>query len=217
MQAQNNGNASEVGGSTEEEPLERSESIDPLAASQAKLYNKLRAVEFEIDAVASTVEPEQAGNEGGARDGDDDGMEPGDKEDLDQAFATGLNLQHALATDRLRSLKETKAKLEKELSDLDKQRPSKGKQRDKVLSDIVKEKPAPKRKLKQVKKSGKNLEKRLKTVSFDEDDDFDAVLDAASAGFVETVSLTLEPLPSGSIFLTLCFVKFGVGYLINYV
>ncbi|PQM42637.1 protein CHROMATIN REMODELING 8 [Prunus yedoensis var. nudiflora] len=147
--AQNNGNASAVGGSTEEEPLERSESIDPLAASQAKLYNKLRAVEFEIDAVASTVESEQAGNEGGARDGDDDGMEPGDKEDLDQASATGLNLQHALATDRLRSLKETKAKLEKELSDLDKQRPSKGKQRDKVLSDIVKEKPAPKRKLKQ--------------------------------------------------------------------
>lgn len=192
MQAQNNGNASEVGGSTEEEPLERSESIDPLAASQAKLYNKLRAVEFEIDAVASTVEPEQAGNEGAACDGDDDGVEPGDKEDLDQASATGLNLQHALATDRLRSLKETKAKLEKELSDLDKQRPSKGKQRDKVLSDIVKEKPAPKRKLKQVKKSGKNLEKRLKTVSFDEDDDFDAVLDAASAGFVETVSLTLE-------------------------
>ncbi|PQQ16135.1 protein CHROMATIN REMODELING 8 [Prunus yedoensis var. nudiflora] len=92
--------------------------------SQAKLYNKLRAVEFEIDAVASTVEPEQEGNEGGARDGDDDGMEPGDKEDLDQASATGLNLQHALATDRLRSLKETKAKLEKELSDLDKQRPS---------------------------------------------------------------------------------------------
>ncbi|KAL6287252.1 hypothetical protein ACE6H2_011642 [Prunus campanulata] len=129
--AQNNGNASEVGGSTEEEPLERSESIDPLAASQAKLYNKLRAVEFEIDAVASTVEPEQAGNEGGARDGDDDGMEPEDKEDLDQASATGLNLQHTLATDRLRK-------------------------------------------------------KRLKTVSFDEDDDFDAVLDAASAGFVET-------------------------------
>ncbi|KAI5315753.1 hypothetical protein L3X38_044929 [Prunus dulcis] len=184
--AQNNGNASEVGGSTEEEPLERSESIDPLVASQAKLYNKLRAVEFEIDAVASTVEPEQAGNEGAACDGDDDGVEPGDKEDLDQASATGLNLQHALATDRLRSLKETKAKLEKELSDLDKQRPSKGKQRDKVLSDIVKEKPVPKRKLKQVKKSGKNLEKRLKTVSFDEDDDFDAVLDAASAGFVET-------------------------------
>lgn len=175
----NGSNVSEVGGSNEEEErLGKSESIDPSVASEFKLYNKLRAVEFEIDAVESTVEPEQAGSEDGDRDGDD-GAEAGNKED---------NLQHALATDRLRSLKKTKAQLEKELSDLGKGTPSKGIVRDKVLLDIVKDKPAPKRKSKQVQISGKKLEKRIKTVSFDEDDDFDAVLDAASAGFVETVS-----------------------------
>ncbi|KAM2618830.1 hypothetical protein TB1_035062 [Malus domestica] len=173
----NGSNVSEVGGSNEEEErLEKSESIDPSVASGVKLYSKLRAVEFEIDAVESTVEPEQARSEEGDRDGGD-GAEAGNKAD---------NLQHALATDRLRSLKKTKAQLEKELSDLGKGRPSKGIARDKVLLDIVKDKPAPKRKSKQVQISGKKLEKRIKTVSFDEDDDFDAVLDAASAGFVET-------------------------------
>ncbi|CAN6554053.1 unnamed protein product [Malus baccata var. baccata] len=175
----NGSNVSEVGESNEEEErLEKAESVDPLVASEVKLYNKLRAVEFEIDAVESTVEPEQAGREDGDRDGGD-GAEPGNKED---------NLQHALTTDRLRSPKKTKVQLEKELSDLGKGRPSKGIVRNRVLLDTVKDKPAPKRKLKQVQKSGKNQEKRIKTVSFDEDDDFDAVLDAASAGFVETVS-----------------------------
>ncbi|PRQ25810.1 putative DNA helicase chromatin remodeling SNF2 family [Rosa chinensis] len=185
-EVKNNGNAGDIGeagGSNEEEELgEKPESVDPSVASHAKLYNKLRAVEFEIDAVASTVEHEQGGNEDGIRDGDD-GEERGDKEDDVEASD---NLQHALATDRLRSLKKTKAQLEKELSDLGKQRPSKGIELDRVLSNIVKEKPAPKRKLKQVQKSGKKQEKRVKTVSFDEDDDFDAVLDAASTGFVET-------------------------------
>ncbi|KAM2009498.1 hypothetical protein FF1_004021 [Malus domestica] len=170
----NGSNVSEVGESNEEEErLEKAESVDPLVASEVKLYNKLRAVEFEIDAVESTVEPEQVGREDGDRDGDD-GAEPGNKED---------NLQHALTTDPLRSLKKAKVQLEKELSDLGKGRPSAGIVRNRVLLDTVKDKPAPKRKLKQVQKSGKNQAKRIKTVSFDEDDDFDAVLDAASAGF----------------------------------
>lgn len=185
-EAQNNGNASnisEVGGSNEEEEfLEKPGSIDPSTASHAKLYNKLRAVEFEIDAVASTVELEQGGNDDGVGDGDN-GAELVEKEDHVQASD---NLQHALATDRLRSLKKTKARLEKDILDLGKQRPSKGIEHDKVLSNIVKEKPAPKRKLKQAQKPGKKQDKQVKTVSFDEDADFDAVLDAASTGFVET-------------------------------
>lgn len=144
----------------------------------------MRAVEFEIDAVASTVELEQGGNEDGVGDGDNS-AELGEKEDHVQA---SHNLQHALATDRLQSLKKTKAQLEKDILDLGKQRPSKGFEHDKVLSSIVKEKPAPKKKLKEAQKPGKKQEKRVKTVSFDEDADFDAVLDAASTGFVETVS-----------------------------
>lgn len=189
-QARNNaGNSSEVGGDTEEEPIERSESTDSSSASQAKLYNKLRAVEYEITAVASTVEQARhiTGNEDHAYDGNDN-LEQADREDDSMASPNGLNLQHALAADRLRSLKKTKAQIEKDISDFCKNEPLKDIEHNKLISSIVKEASRPKRKAKEVQKSSKILKKRLKTVSFDEDGDFDAVLDAASTGFVETVS-----------------------------
>lgn len=185
-QARNNaGNGSEVREDIEEEPEERSGSTDPSSVSQAKLYNKLRAVEYEITAVESTIEQARniTSNDDHAYDGDDN-LEQADGVDGSQASSNGLNLQHALAADRLRSLRKTKAQIEKELSDICKNETLK----DKVVSNIVKEASRPKRKTKEAQKSSKNLEKRLKTVSFDEDGDFDAVLDAASTGFVETVS-----------------------------
>lgn len=185
----NAGKSSEVGEETEEDAFDRSESGDPSSTSQAKLYNRLRAVEFEIDAVASTVNPERktARKEDSAYDEDGDGSaEQGTLEDGPQDSSSELDLHHALAADRLRSLKKTKAQIEKELSGLRNSKPSKGVELDKSILDIVKEEPRPKRKLKEVKKTGKSSEKRFKTVSFDEDGDFDAVLDAASTGFVET-------------------------------
>ncbi|EXB88373.1 DNA repair and recombination protein RAD26 [Morus notabilis] len=186
-QATSNVGSSEVGEDIEENALEQSETVDPSTASQARLYNKLRAVEFEIDAVASTVKPERKilQNEDNAYDGDGS-TEQGAEEDGPQDSSNELDLHHALATDRLRSLKKTKAQIEKELSGLRKSKPSKGVEHDRSIFDIVKEEPRPKRKLKEVKKTGKSSEKRHKTVSFDEDDDFNAALDAASTGFVET-------------------------------
>lgn len=183
--ADNNG---EVGGNAEDEPHQRSENTDASFASHAKLYNKLRAVEFEINAVSSTVE--QARNvacDDHAFD-EDDSVEKGDKVDGGQASPDGLNLQHALATDRLRSLKKTKAQIEKELSDLCKNKPSEGIDYERLISNIVKADPKPKTKSKGIHKSVKSSKKRQKMVSFDEDDDFDAVLDGASTGLVETVS-----------------------------
>lgn len=185
----NVGKSSEVGEETEEDALDRSESGDPSSTSQAKLYNRLRVVEFEIDAVASTVNPERKTARKGdsAYDEDGDGSaEQGTSEDGPQDSSSELDLHHALAADRLRSLKKTKAQIEKELSGLCNSKPSKGVEFDKSILDIVKEEPGPKRKLKEIKKTGKSSEKRFKTVSFDEDGDFDAVLDAASTGFVET-------------------------------
>lgn len=99
-----------------------------------------------------------------------------------------LNLQNVLATNRLESLKKTKAQLEKELSDLFNEKNSKSIDHDKVIFDLVKEERRPKRKPKEVQNLRKSSGKRHKTVSFNDDVDFDAVLDAASAGFVETVS-----------------------------
>nr|XP_048336772.1 protein CHROMATIN REMODELING 8 [Ziziphus jujuba var. spinosa] len=187
-EARNNaGNSSEGGADTEEESLDRSESTDPSSASHAKLYNKLRAVEFEIDAVASSVEQARniTSNEDHTCDGNENG-EQADREDGYQGSPNSLNLQHALAADRLRSLKKTRAQIEKDLSDLCKNKPTKDIENDKLILDIVKEESRPKRKSKEVQKSSKKLKKRFKAVSFDEDGDFDAVLDAASTGFVET-------------------------------
>ncbi|KAF5482427.1 hypothetical protein F2P56_002999 [Juglans regia] len=185
--ARNDENSGEGGGSTEEELPEKSASIDPSSTSQAKLYHKLRAVEFEIDAVASTVEQSNnvSSNDDNAYDGND-GRELGNQEDGGQVSPNDLDLQHALATDRLRSLKKTKAQLEKKLSNLRKDNSSKGVEQDKALRNLVKEEPRHKRKLKDVKKPGKKVEKRQKIVKFEEDSGFDAILDAASAGFVET-------------------------------
>ncbi|KAJ7972631.1 Protein CHROMATIN REMODELING [Quillaja saponaria] len=170
--------------SAKDESPQKSENKDSSSISQAELHHKLRAVEFEIDAVASAVEHvRNVTNKGEYADDGNDSREPGIKED--DSF-NDLNLQHALAADRLRSLNNTKAQIEKELSDLCKDNTSKGIEHDKVILDLVKDDPRPKRKLKEVQRSSKTFRKRKKTVSFDEDVDFDAALDAASAGFVET-------------------------------
>ncbi|KAI7984027.1 Protein CHROMATIN REMODELING 8 [Camellia lanceoleosa] len=186
----NAGEISEAGGSTEEELLGSSKNNELLSTSHADVYSKLRAVEIEIDAVASSVEQVKnlARNENHVSDGYD-GEEQGEKEDersILQSSCNDLTLQHALATDRLRSLKKTKAQLEKEISNLCKDDPSKSSKHDKLIQDLVKEERRPKSKLKELQKSSKNPKKRQKIVSFDEDGDFDAVLNTASAGFVET-------------------------------
>lgn len=161
--------------------------MDPSPASEAKLFSKLRAVEFEIDAVASTVNQGRKGSEEDSNDGND-GEEQGDVGDSPEYSHNELDVHHALAADRLRSLEKTKAQIKKEISVLRKSKPSKGIAHDKLITNIVKEVSRPRRKSKEVKPTGKSLGKRHKTVSFDEDADFDAVLDAASTGFVETVS-----------------------------
>ncbi|KAF8090756.1 hypothetical protein N665_0468s0033 [Sinapis alba] len=143
------------------------EGSNVLPSSHSELLNKLRAVKFEISAVASTVE--QAEEEG-------DGA----------SEVHGSVLQNALAKDRLRSLRKRKNELEKELSGLHGQSASGSADRSDVLRDLVKGEPSLKRKLKEVPKPSKRKGKKVKVVSFHEDTDFDAVFDAASAGFVET-------------------------------
>ncbi|KAJ6773705.1 DNA EXCISION REPAIR PROTEIN ERCC-6-RELATED [Salix purpurea] len=183
-------NNADKGGSTEEEPLDKLENTNPSSANQAKLYSKLRAVKFEIDAVASTVEEvtDVVSGEHQTSDDDDDGAKKRDKGDDESGVQVSPDdtLQQALAADRLRSLKRTKAKLEKELSDLRKDDATEGVEHEKLLANLVKEDPRPKKKSKKVLKSGKNKEKQQKTVSFADDADFDSMLDGVSSGFVET-------------------------------
>ncbi|KAI9122096.1 hypothetical protein K1719_006785 [Acacia pycnantha] len=176
----------EADGSSKEESTQKYESADPSSISKAELYHKLRAVDVEINAVASTIQ--EVRNIDSNRDCIDGGGANGEQGTTKDASSNDLNIQHVLAADRLESLKKTKAQLEKELSDLFKEKPSKSIDGDKEneIFNLVKEDRRSKRKPKEVKSLPKGSGKRHKTVSFNDDVDFDAVLDAASAGFVET-------------------------------
>lgn len=178
----------EVQGGTKEENSNVSGNVETSSSTKVEeLHQKLRVVQFEIDAVASTIQHVENNGDCSCviEDGQEQGIAAGDGSSND------LNLQHVLAADRLRSLKNTKAQLEKELSNLCKDNNSKSTEREKLIFDLVKEERRPKRKLKDDKKLQKGSGKKPKTVSFNDDVDFDAVLDAASAGFVETVSCLL--------------------------
>lgn len=183
-EAQNNAGVV-AGGSTEEDLPDKSKS-SPLITSQAELFSKLRAVEFEIEAVASTIE--RSGDEGFNGNGS---IEQGDTYDgletVAQPPPNDSTLQHALAADRLESLKKTKARLEEELSNLCKVDILNVIDHHKEIRNLVKEeKPKRRSNLGLVEKSNKKPQKRQKRVAFDDDVGFDAALDAASAGFVET-------------------------------
>ncbi|KAI3806081.1 hypothetical protein L1987_21973 [Smallanthus sonchifolius] len=156
---------------------------EPSSTSQTDFFNRLRAVNVEIEAVACTIEDVKTISRTEERVNNNDESEPVDgKESILQA-SNDLTLQHALATDRLESLKRTKAQLEKQVANLAKE-PRAGKHEN-ILQYLVKEEPNHKRKQKEVPKTSKKL-KRHKTVAFSDDGDFDAVLNAASTGFVET-------------------------------
>ncbi|KAI3506870.1 hypothetical protein L1887_21466 [Cichorium endivia] len=174
---------SQVGGTTDDEHLERRQNNEPSSTSRTDVLNKLRAITVEIDAVACTVEDVKnfSRTEEHEHSSDD---ENGEKSIL-QASSNDLTLQHALATDRLESLKRTKAQLEKQIEHLGNEGIPVNKHA-KLLQSIVKEEPNHKRKQKEVLTTNKKSKKRQKTVAFNDDDDFDAVLNAASAGFVET-------------------------------
>lgn len=147
-------------------------------------------MEFEIGAVASTFDNARdiSSREDRACDDDKANGDVKDGKNGVEASANDFTLQQALAADRLMSLKRTKAQLEKELSEFHQGDTIKGVDKGKMLADLVKEEPRLKKKSKEVKKSGKKKENSQRAVSFSDDADFDSILDAASSGFVETVS-----------------------------
>ncbi|KAL8523142.1 hypothetical protein ACS0TY_013205 [Phlomoides rotata] len=167
----------------------RDEELDPVksnvtSSNNGNLVNKLRAINLEIDAVASAVDQ----LENFKRDDDQfpDGNDKTEQENAKlerhvQTSPNDVSLQHALAADRLQSLIKTRAQLEKEVSGSSKN----DQQNDLSIRNLIKEVPKLKHRSKGVDKTSHNKNKRLKKVSV-HDDDFDAILNAASAGFVET-------------------------------
>ncbi|KAK9120682.1 hypothetical protein Syun_018299 [Stephania yunnanensis] len=171
-----------AGGSAGEQLFEDEKCSDP-PSSWSKLYSKLRAVEIEMNAVAASIEQASAAENDQASDTTANGLEGHNDANgsASQGPSNGLTIQCALATDRLRSLKKTKSKLQKELKELE---DIDG--HDKLIKDLVREEVKPKRKLKEIQNPGKDSKKGRKRVSLEDDSDFDAMLDAASGGFIET-------------------------------
>ena len=165
-----------------------------------KLHSKLRAVEIEIDAVASRLEPSNDGNREYVH-GDDAGV--------DDAGDDRLTLQQALTADRLRSLKKTRAQVQKEIDSLKKDAPIKILSQSKLLSKLVKGESNRKRR-RNVEPSKTSATKQPKAIAFDEDADFEAQLDAASGGFLETVN-SIHLILVFNYSLIHCFARFNKG------
>ncbi|ERN18793.1 DNA excision repair protein CSB [Amborella trichopoda] len=161
--------------------------LDTPYSDLIKLHNKLRAVEVEIDAVAASVGG--VGNKDISSISVENGQ-LGTVENIESenpVWTNGLELQHALAADRLKSLRKTRNQLQNEISEIEKEIPSDSLADKNLLGKLVKEKKKHKPKSEGSKlATSSNRKKQKKTITFDDDLDFDAVLDAASAGFVET-------------------------------
>lgn len=172
------------------------------------MVNKLRAVNLELDAVRSTVEQLENFKRDKDQSQDDDDKTEQDNAEVDTIVlqsSSSVTLQHALAADRLESLIKTRDQLEKEISDSSRNNQDEGQ----LMRNLVKEVPKSKRGLQEVDNKIRSKNKRLKKVSVDDGDDFEAILNAASVGFVETVSNFLNVL------LDLSSVPSDVYLLIN--
>ncbi|KAK1661494.1 hypothetical protein QYE76_049653 [Lolium multiflorum] len=173
------------------------ESIQPTPQedAQAKLHQKLRSVQLEIDAVASTIggakpaaAKKKSDRSGSAQKEAKKETEEGNAGEDDAP--RGGALQQALAAERLRSLKRAKVQIQREILQSEPGTSGLSSKKGKALAMLVEDEPRRKKSLKPPPPSGgpkkKKSPRRLKTVSYDDDNDFDAVLDGASAGFMET-------------------------------
>ncbi|KZV22901.1 DNA repair protein rhp26-like [Dorcoceras hygrometricum] len=144
----------------------------------------LRAVELEIGAVTSAVEQfkNSRRNEDTLFDRDHRKRQrTSESDEVYQDSPNSLTLQHALAANRLESLMKARAQLENDVSVS-----SKDNLHCKLIRDVVKDDSTSKQLLREVVKTSKDKNKRFKSVSFIEDDDFETVLTTATSGFVET-------------------------------
>jgi DNA excision repair protein ERCC-6 len=170
-------------GAASDDSSHRGENGDKSSRTGAGLLNKLRAIELEIEAVSSAIKDDASTSEEETEDGE-----------------TENNLQKALATDRLKNLERAKAQIERELSESG---VGPFQREDALLQKLVEERPKKRKGILKNEGESSGSKRRFKTVSYDDDADFDAVLDAASTGFMETVRFIL-PL---SFFMKLIFCK----------
>uniref|UniRef100_A0ACD5VN39 Uncharacterized protein n=1 Tax=Avena sativa TaxID=4498 RepID=A0ACD5VN39_AVESA len=172
---------------------QESTDLTPQDDAQAKLHQRLRSVQLEIDAVASTIagaKPAAAKKKSDSLEGKKKkkDTEEEEKENAGEDAPWGGPLQQALAAERLKSLRRAKAQIQREILQSQPGTPGSTNKKDKMLAMLVEDEPMRKKSLKPPAGGPKKKKspRRLKTVAYDDDNDFDAVLDGASAGFMET-------------------------------
>lgn len=165
---------------------EREEGNQENLLTKVQIHAQLRALEAEIAAVSAGLEIVQS-----IADKDSESSE-GEKDENDQDLSEhkpfvvdGGVLQRALATERLRSLKQKRGQLKKHLKAFEGDGKTRELEEHKVLLNSVKNKEEA-----VIKGTGRLLDKptrgKKKIVSLQEDDEFDAALDAATSGLIET-------------------------------
>ncbi|KAH9287767.1 hypothetical protein KI387_031884, partial [Taxus chinensis] len=156
---------------------------------QSHIHAQLRAVEIEISAVAAGLETVQNAASNNIIISEDSEAEKEDEElefrENRSSLAEGLVLQHALATDRLKSLKQKRGQLKKQLKDFEGEGKTQEPKEQSLFVDSVNndEDTGTKGTSHRINKRQK---KEKRNSCFQEDDEFDAALDAASSGLIET-------------------------------
>ena len=160
-----------------------------------RLQTQLSALEREIEAVADGAQAfqasvDEAAAESSRIDRDEEHMleEEQDEVNLDGALVRGAALHHALAQDRLKSLLKKKGELTAQLRVLNKQEQEDAKVMRALVEDTSQAVTSERKGKKKVVEVVAPPKPVKKAVSFVQDDDFDAALDAAS-GLMETVRL----------------------------
>lgn len=156
------------------------------------MEKQLSALDREIEAVADGAQAFQVSVDEAAEKSDRTEEQMLESEEgLDDVVGRGAALHHALATDRLNSLLKKKKELRAQLRALREQE----EEDDEIIPTLVQD---TSQAADTKKKGKKKVEVEVvappkpvrKKVSFVQDDDFDAALDAAS-GLMETVSIVL--------------------------
>lgn len=157
---------------------------NPASTTRSKLFSKLQAVTFEMEAVSASISHIKNSEE----------IENNTSADIEHArnchsvqfTPDGLTVQQALASDRLRSLEKTRDRIQCEIAKIDPKETGETVGEIQFLHRLVQEEPKGKRKFKEAQPSGRNLKKKI--VSYDDDLNFDAMLNASAHGLMESVS-----------------------------
>ncbi|GLJ53696.1 hypothetical protein SUGI_1145590 [Cryptomeria japonica] len=155
---------------------------------RSHIHAQLKVVEVEMAAVAAGLETVQNAASNNILFIEDSEGEKEDKElefrENKPSLVEGSVLQHALATERLKSLKKKKGQLKKQLKAFEVEGKTQEPEEQGLFLDLGNEEDIVTKKTSHLIDKQRKVEKR--NAYFQEDDEFDMALDAAASGLIET-------------------------------